>query len=271
MLTSLANTLKILLLWLKLPESSQLSNLDTPENIHILRRIIHRKYFLEQTYISFYQDILNRIKDVPADGEVIELGSGASFLKRFAPHIVTSDILPYSGVDKTFSVLNMPLKDSSVSAFVMVDVFHHVKDSKAFLKEMNRCLKPNGKIVMIEPANTPWSRLIYTNFHHEPFQPDAGWGFSEGGPLSGANMALPWIVFCRDRQVFMREFPELQLSNIHIHTPVKYLLSGGLSVRQLLPSCLYPVVSLVELILSPLSSLVGMFKTVEFRKIRVSK
>jgi SAM-dependent methyltransferase len=266
MLHSLVHILKIPLLWFKLPESSQLKNLDNPENIHILRYIIHRKYFLEQTYISFYTDILNRISDIPVDGDVIELGSGASFLKRLAPHIITSDILPYDGVDQIFSAMDMPLPDASVSAFVMVDVFHHVKDSRLFLKEMNRCLKPNGKIVMIEPANTPWSRLIYQNFHHEPFQPQARWGFNEGGPLSGANMALPWIVFCRDRLQFTQEFPDLKLRTTHIHTPIRYLLSGGLSLRQLSPSFLYPVVSLAELALSPLNSIIGMFMTIELKK-----
>jgi SAM-dependent methyltransferase len=266
MLNSVVHVLKQLLLRLKLPEASQLKNLDAPENIDTLRRIIHRKYFLEQTYIRFYRDILNRIRDIPVDGDVVELGSGASFLKRFAPHIITSDILPYSGVDKTFSALDMPLQDDSVSAFVMVDVFHHVKDSRRFLNEMSRCLRPNGKIVMIEPANTLWSRLIYSHFHHEPFQPTAGWGFAEGGPLSGANMALPWIVFCRDRHQFIQEFPNLHLRDIRIHTPISYLLSGGLSIKQLLPSWLYSVVVLIERLLSPLNPAIGMFMTVELIK-----
>lgn len=49
----------------------------------------------------------------------------------------------------------MPFQDKSVSAFMMIDVLHHIKDSRQFFKEMQRCLKPGGKIVMIEPANTP--------------------------------------------------------------------------------------------------------------------
>ncbi|HEY9619550.1 MAG TPA: class I SAM-dependent methyltransferase [Crinalium sp.] len=263
--------LKPLLIWLKLPESSQLCDLDNPENIHILRHIIQRKPFLRNVYLSFYQDILTRIKTVPPDGNIVELGSGASFMKHLAPHIITSDVLSYEGVDKTFSALEMPFQDSSISAFVMVDVFHHIKDSRLFLKEMNRCLKPGGKVVMIEPANTPWSRFIYQNFHHEPFEPEKGWGFTDGGPLTGANMALPWIVFCRDRQQLTTEFSELQLSNIDIHTPIRYLLSGGLSVRQLLPSFLYPLVSLVELVLSPLNFMIGMFMTVELHKTCISE
>jgi SAM-dependent methyltransferase len=256
-----------LLNWLKLPEASQIKNLDDPENIHLLRKIIHRKPFLHHIYTRFYQEILNTIKTVPPDGAIVELGSGASFLKKLAPHVITSDVLPYSGVDRVFSALDIPFADASVSAFVMVDVFHHVKDSRQFLKEMQRCLQGGGKVVMIEPANTAWSRFIYKNFHHEPFITTAGWGFEVGGPLSGANMALPWIVFCRDRSLFQQEFPALKLGFVKIHTPFLYLLSGGLSLRQLLPSYCYPLICATEHMLGCLSPHLGMFMTIELEKV----
>jgi hypothetical protein len=39
--------------------------------------------------------------------------------------------------------------------------------------------------------------------------PDAAdWSFPAVGPLSGANGALPWILFERDRARFEREFPQ---------------------------------------------------------------
>jgi SAM-dependent methyltransferase len=253
---------------LKLPEASQLNDLDNPDNIHILRRIIKRKPFLFKTYQSFYQEILSKIQDAPPHGHLVELGSGASFLKTLAPDIVTSDVLPYSGVDKVFSALDMPFEDASVSAFVMVDVFHHVKDSRLFLKEMHRCLKVGGKVVMIEPANTPWSRIIYKNFHHEPFETRWGWGFEEGGPLTGANMALPWIVFCRDHELFVQDFSNFSLSSIRLHTPFKYLVSGGLSIKQLLPSLTYPLVTLIEMLLAPFNYYFGMFMTIELERIQ---
>lgn len=258
--------LKKVLTWLKLPEASKM-NLDDSENIYVIREIIRRKPFLQKTYKYFYLELLEKSKTAPANGYVIELGSGASFIKRFASYIVTSDVIPYSGVDKVFSALDIPFKDDSVSAFLMIDVLHHVKDSRQFFKEMQRCLKVGGKIVMIEPANTFWSKLIYTNFHHEPFEPNGGWGFEEGGPLTGANMAIPWIVFRRDTQVFKREFSQLRICSIRIHTPLRYLLSGGLSLRQLLPSWSYVVVQFIELVLSPLNQYLGMFMTIELEKV----
>lgn len=252
---------------LKLPEAAKIANLDDPQNIHILRRIIRKKTFLLKTYQNFYHELLERIKTIPQDGKILELGSGASFLKEYNPQIITSDVLPYDGVDLVFSALNMPFEDNSLNAIVMVDVLHHIKDSRQFFREAERCLQDGGKIVMIEPANTCWSSFIYKNFHHEPFNPQGEWGFEEGGPLSGANMAIPWIIFYRDRELFRLEFPHLIVKELKIHTPLSYLISGGLSVKQLLPSELYGLIRLMERILSPLNSYLGMFLTIELEKV----
>ncbi|MDZ4785757.1 MAG: methyltransferase domain-containing protein, partial [bacterium] len=197
--------------------------------------------------------MLGRCINTPPLGDFIEMGSGAGFIKKLAPHVITSDVLPYDGVDLVFSALDIPLQKSSVSAFLMIDVLHHVKDSVRFFEEMQRCLKTGGKIIMVEPANTPWSTFIYTRFHHEPFEPSGEWGFEEGGPLSGANMAIPWIIFCRDRQRFEQEFAQFRIRSISCHTPLRYLLSGGLSVRQLVPSWSYQFIQIVEWLLSPIN------------------
>jgi len=252
--------------WLLLPEAVEIKDLDEPDNIHLLRQIIKRKPFLLKTYKSFYQDLIDKIQDAPTDGELVELGSGASFLKQEMPCIITSDVLPYAGVDRVFSALNMPMATDSISAFVMIDVLHHIKDSRKFFREANRCLKTGGKIIMIEPANTVLSRFIYKNFHHEPFNTKGEWGFEEGGPLSGANMAIPWIIFCRDRSSFQQEFPELRICTLQTHTPFRYLLSGGLSLRQLLPSWSYSLIFWLEKLLTPFNNQLGLFMTVELEK-----
>lgn len=260
-------SLATLLAPLKLPPTLQTTDLDDPNNILIIREIIRRKPFLAKTYKSFYRELLAKSESAPMEGEWLELGSGASFLKKLAPHVVTSDILPYGGVDRVFSGLDMPMGDRTVSAFLMIDVLHHIKDSRCFFQESLRCLKQGGKMVMIEPANTAWSRIVYKNFHHEPFETRGEWGFEDGGPLSGANMAIPWIIFGRDAKLFAQEFPQFRVCSVTVHTPLRYLLSGGLSLRQLLPSFMYPVVRWAEGLLTPLNSYLGMFMTIELEKI----
>ena len=184
--------------------------------------------------------------------------------------MITSDVLSLPDVDQCFSGLAMPFKDESVDAFFMIDVFHHVPDSELFLKELERCLRPGGKIVMIEPANTLWGRFIYQNFHHEAFDPSSNWKLEGSGPLSSANGALPYIVFKRDLLRFNSSFPKLKLIRIFSHTPFRYLLSGGVSLKQLLPSFMYGLVCGVEWILQPLAPFLGMFYTVIITKVRTS-
>lgn len=260
--------LKKIIKSLRLPESSKINNnLDDPDNIYILRKLIQKKLYLRNIYLSFYRIFLDALSDQKIEGEAIELGSGAGFFKKLAPYVVTSDVIPYEGIDKVFSGLDIPFLDNSIRAFMMIDVLHHVKDSRLFFQEMQRCLKVGGKIVMIEPSNTIWSKFIYTRFHHESFNTRGGWGFEEGGPLSGANMAIPYIIFQRDINQFTNEFPYLKVSSITIHTPFRYLISGGLSFRQLLPSCTYPLINFIEFLLIPVNNFLGMFMTIELEKI----
>jgi len=93
---------------------------------------------------------------------------------------------------------------------------------------------------MIEPWVSTWSRPIYRHLHHEPFDPSAReWTFPDAGPLSGANGALPWIVFQRDRHEFESEFPDLEIQAVRPVMPFRYLVSGGVSMRQLMPEATF--------------------------------
>jgi hypothetical protein len=133
----------------------------------------------------------------------------------------------------------------------MVDVFHHIPQIRPFLAEAERSLRSGGAILMIEPWVSTWSHFIYTNLHHEPFDPGAEfWSFPRSGPLSGANGALPWIVFERDREIFASDFPNLEIREVRPMMPFRYLVSGGVSMRQLMPKVSFPFWSWVDNCLS---------------------
>ena len=123
-------------------------------------------------------------------------------------------------------------------------------------------------MIMIEPANTFWGRFIWKNFHHEPFNPDGEWSVDGNDPLFSANEALPWIVFVRDNEKLRRDFPLLKVLSMRCHSPLRYLLSGGVSLKQLLPSFCYPAIKGLELIASPLNQYLGMFMTIAVEKIQ---
>jgi SAM-dependent methyltransferase len=253
--------------WLKLPQAKNIRNLDDVSTTLLHAKIIQDKPFLKKLYLDFYNTFKKSIPQNGGNKLLVELGSGGGFIKEIVPNAVTSDVLKLPGVDKHFSVLKMPFDNNSVDAYFMIDVLHHINDAAVFFKEMDRTLKAGGKIVMIEPANTAWGRFIYQNFHHERFDPLGGWGFEKTGPLSSANGAIPWIIFYRDRKQFERQFPSLKIVRLDPHTPLRYLISGGVSMRQMLPSFLYGAVKGLEIILSPFNKYIGMFLTIEINKI----
>ncbi len=251
--------------WLKLPETRCIKDLDDPATTLLHAEIVQKKQFLKKLYIDFYKEFGKGTPE-PEKKVLVELGSGGGFIKEVIEGVITSDILELPNVDRVFSALDMPFEDSSVDAFFMFDVLHHIAEPGGFFKEAIRCLKPAGKIVMIEPANTLWARFIYKNFHHELFDPQAQWGLEKSGPVSHGNGAMPWIIFSRDRGIFEKEFPELRIVRMRNHTPLRYLLSGGLTLRQMAPSFTYPLIKGVEFLLSAINNLVGMFQTIELEK-----
>lgn len=211
-------------------------HLDNPETTIQAKKIIRQKKLLTHFYDSNYQFFKNEFVNIPT-GFKLELGSGAGYIKEFIPDCITSDVLDLPFIDRQIDATDLPFKDNELAAICMIDVFHHIPDVGQFLNEADRALTSGGKIVMVEPANTRWARFIYQHLHHEPFNPEAkNWELPEGGPISMANGALPWIVFKRDwDSVTKSKFPNLSIQRFDICYPLIYLLSGGLSFPQLLP------------------------------------
>jgi SAM-dependent methyltransferase len=239
--------------------------LDSPERTLQHKEIILQKKFLKKLYEEWYGEFKKEVENLP-EGKIIELGAGGGFLKQVIPEIICSDILDLPTNDMTFSALKMPFDDGEIAGIFMVDTLHHIPDMEKFFREAERVLAVNGKVIMIEPANTLWGRFIYKNFHHEPFDPTGKWTIPSTGPLSGANGALPWIVFERDRNRFAELFPHLHTEAIRFINPFLYLLSGGVSYRQLLPDFTYPAVRFMDHLLPRISKQFSMFQVITITK-----
>ncbi len=240
-------------------------DLNAPETTVLHGQIIRRKKFLRSLYAEWYTSMRELARGIPP-GVRIEIGSGAGFIKDIMPEVITTDVLALPTVDRIISAERMPFKEAAVAAIFGVDVFHHIPNVESFLREADRCLCRNGRIILVEPANSSWGRFIYQHFHHELFDPHAGWTFPTGGPLSGANGALPWIVFERDRGIFEGKFPRLTVKLIRYHTPFRYLLSGGVSMKGLTPAWTFSFWKFVESALNPLSRSLSMFQTIVVEK-----
>lgn len=233
-------------------------DIDDPCTTNLRKQIIEEKLFLKKLYIDWYR-LINA--SLPHNLKyIIEIGSGAGFLKEFIPVLITSELFSCTGIDTVLNGLALPFSCSSLDSIVFIDVLHHIPDPKQFLREAARCVKPKGNLVMIEPWVTPWSKFVYTRLHYEPFDCNVTkWELESSGPLSSANGAIPYIIFKRDREQFEKEFPTWKIKSIHPIMPFLYLLSGGVSMRSLMPGWSYKFWRNIERSLNPFMNQFAMF------------
>lgn len=241
--------------------------LDSPDRIAELRGTIAAKPALKRFYCDVYARYAACLAKCPSGGLAVELGSGGGFVQEAIPEMITSDILPYEGVDRVVDATRMPFADGSLRFLGMLNVFHHIPDVEAFLRESVRCLIPGGRMLIIDQHPGWIGKPILRYLHHEPFRPEAEtWRFESSGPLSGANGALAWIVFVRDVRVFRRDFPELRLSRYQPFAPFSYWLAGGLKSWSLLPDSLAGVASGLDRALLGISEDFGCFVEIEIAR-----
>lgn len=243
--------------WLEHPLTRGL-DIDDPRTTHLRRRILQQKPFLRRVYEEWYRALAAALP--PPPGAVLELGSGAGFLGDFVPGLMRSEVFYSPGIDAVLDGLALPFAAESLRGIAMTNVLHHLPRPVRFFAEAARCVRPGGVVAMIEPWVTSWSRRVYPRFHHEPFLPAAEeWEIPAGGPLSGANGALPWILFARDRERFEREAAGWRVRSIEPVMPFLYLASGGISCRSLAPAASFPLWRGFERALRPLRNRLAMF------------
>lgn len=236
-----------------------------PATTELRQQVICTKPFLKAIYDEWYSMLAAGVP--PGEGGVLELGSGGGYCERYISGVITSDVFWCPTVQVVLDAQQIPFRNGSLRAIVFTNVAHHVSDLRRFFAEASRCLRRGGKVLMIEPWVSPWSRFIYSHLHHEPFCPEAeDWSFPSSGPLCGANGALPWIVFARDRHRFESEFPELVIEQIWPFLPFRYLVSGGVSMRSLMPGFTHGLWAGLEAALKPCMSSLAMFAFIALRR-----
>lgn len=240
-------------------------DLDDPATTGVRKRVIASKPLLKAIYDEWYGMLAAAL---PAGtGPVLELGSGAGYCDRYIPGLITSEFLHCPSVQLRLDAQNLPFATESLRAIVFTGVLHHIPNVRLFFAEAARCIRPGGKILMIEPWVTAWSRFAYKHLHHEPFSPEAAdWGFPSSGPLSDANIAIPWIVLERDREKFEREFPQFEIELIRPFLPFRYVISGGLATRNLMPAFTNGMWLRFEKMLEGWMSHLGMYAFISLRR-----
>ncbi|MGE3624710.1 MAG: class I SAM-dependent methyltransferase [Bdellovibrionales bacterium] len=242
--------------WLSEPDVRNIS-LDSDQRFNAHAAVLRRKRVLREVFKDFHRIFidLDRRFFGAAPGLRIELGAGIAPVRDTDRAVLATDVVHSAGMDRALDAMSMDLPDRSVRAFYAQNCFHHFPSPARFFGEAQRVLVPGGGIIMIEPYFGPLASLIYPHLHRsEIFDPSmAGWEAPMTGPMGGANQALSHIVFWRDREKFQREFPDLSVVYTDpLNNYVRYILSGGLNFRQLVPDWASLPLAVLERALSPL-------------------
>ena len=217
-----------------------MTSLDGTERAGEVRKLLATKQSLRRLYEETYDRYRQCLDRCPDSGRVVELGSGGGFAKQALSELTTTDVVAYPEVDRQLDGMAMDLDDRSVRALFLLNVFHHIPDVERFFAEARRVLVDRGRLLIVDQYPGWHAKFILEHIHHEDFDMKArSWCLEGAGPLSGANGALAWIVFFRDRARFEALFPELRIDTIRLHTPLRYWLAGGLKNWSLLPGWLF--------------------------------
>lgn len=247
-------------------------DVDDNELLSIHASVLRDKRLLRSAFETFYKDMAtlsDRYLRVP--GLEVELGTGAGFFKNLRPALLTSDVRKGQGIDMELDAQAMALEDASVRCLYAINVFHHLPDPDRFFNELVRVLHRGGGCILIEPHGGFASALLHRHLHSdEHFDPKASeWRTAEiGGPLSGANQALADIVFRRDLKRF-EDMYGASLEIIHQDyelNALRYLLSGGLNFRQLVPSFIERLLSWLECIGRPFARYWSLHQIIVIRR-----
>jgi SAM-dependent methyltransferase len=202
------------------------------------RGIWERKPVLREIYLDIYRRMLAQA--VP--GPILEIGGGSGNFKAFAPDTTSIDVVPAPWLDVVCDAQRLPFSDASFANVVMVDVLHHIESSLTFLQEVQRILRPNGRLIFCEPAITPLSGVLYRLFHEEPVDmsvdPLAVLTFNPKKPPWDSNQAIPTLLVGRFHADLARLVPELVLETVERFSFAAYPLSGGFQPWCLLPEIL---------------------------------
>lgn len=116
-------------------------DIDDPHTTALRLEVIRSKPFLRKLYEEWYRDIATHF---PPDARVLELGSGAGFLKEFIPELITSELFSTPGAERIIDAQAIAMAEASLDGIVMTDVLHHIPDCSSFFHEAARVIRPGG-------------------------------------------------------------------------------------------------------------------------------
>jgi SAM-dependent methyltransferase len=222
---------------------------------------------LRSLYHNWHKDILSWL----TVGETIEIGCGIGQLREMLPSIKTLDISLSKWTDIVGDAQQLPIKSESIANMVLFDVLHHLPKPVLFFREAFRTLKPEGRLVIVDPYISFLSNWVYRNFHPEPVIMDCD-PLSETSPLSSdrpfdSNQAIATILFYKQLEKWKAAFPGYRILYRHRFAQLAYPATGGFGGNQLIPDGVIRLLEKLENHLTIMSKLMAFRTMIVIEKI----
>lgn len=245
-------------------------DVDGEDRLRVHSSILAQKPVLKEVFTTFHHTFERLDKRfLSGTGARVEIGAGVAPIRDSYPDVLATDIVAGLGLDHVLDAEKMDLQDGSVRVLFGQNCFHHFPHPCLFFQELERVVTPGGGAILLEPYHGPFAAFLFRRmFHTEGYDKKfPSWETPTSGPMNGANQALSYIVFKRDRAEFERRFPSLQV--VHQETCSNYLMylfSGGLNFRQIWPDWAAHLLWLIQKLLSPLDRWLALHHVIVIRK-----
>jgi len=254
---------------LALPEIADV-DVDGVDRLELHAAVLERKPMLAAVFRECHELMLGLDRRTFGDtpGLRVELGAGVAPIAMTFPEVLATDVVPSPGLDAVIDAQCMDLRDGSVRALYcqpLSTTFPTRRGSspRRARPRTGRWRGPDRALLRASRVGRVQAAVVSEDF--DKAMP--GWQTGATGPMHGANQALSYIVFKRDRARFEREFQSLELvETFPLSNYVRYLLSGGLNFRQLVPTFTEPGLRALELALRPARRLLGLRHVIVLRR-----
>ncbi len=227
-----------------------------------------RSKALQTYYKSLFKDLLEK----RIHGSTLEIGSGCSFIKSVDPEVITSDLrqTPYS--NHTVDAYAIEKLRKSWANIIAIDVLHHLETPMRFFNSVAKNLMTGGRLILCEPAATPWGNVFYRLFHEEPCNAETlAPPFESKSDSHGffANMGAGWALFKIHRSYSNGELDRigLNIKSVTYRDLFAYPLTGGFSKPSMVPAFLVnPILAAEAMLPQKILKIIGLRMVIVIEK-----
>ncbi len=177
-------------------------------------------------------------KFIEADDVGIEVGCGTGLSKEFikCKQYSLTDVSDYEWLDvKHVDAMATPFADETLNFVVSSNMIHHVARPLLFFREMERILKPGGRLIIQEVNASLAMRVLLRAMRHEgySYEPnvfDPEVICNEASDPWSANCAIPNLLF-DDRAKFEEHVPAFKMVHTGFREFAGMINSGGVIAK----------------------------------------